>query len=118
MIFCSCVPNRTHRSTGDQLPVVLDETPGIEVRPLKTMTGDRRHSTKCFSPTCGYQGLLVGKRGEGWFVANATLRHERDCSATRTPSRLNALVRADETRRRSNGTRLIDAPVFRDRLGG
>src|SRR5262249_31353614 len=60
---------------------------------------------------------IVGRRGEGWLVANSILRHERsslgDPNAMLT--RLNALTELMKTET-VDGRRLIDDPLFRDRL--
>ena len=56
--------------------------------------------------------------GEGWFVANATLKHERGMLGDPERHRGAAEVadRADEDARRVDGQRVIDNPIFRDRL--
>jgi alkylation response protein AidB-like acyl-CoA dehydrogenase len=60
---------------------------------------------------------IVGGRGQGWFVANATLKHERGMlgDPNAAANRLKAIVELmrEET---VDGTRLIDNPVLRDRL--
>ena len=53
------------------------KTPGIEVRPLKTMTGDATFNEVFFTNVRVPKGQIVGRRGEGWLVANSILRHER-----------------------------------------
>jgi len=60
---------------------------------------------------------LVGKRGEGWKIANTTLRHERDMlgSAATSESLFHGLVRTLQ-QERVDGRRAIDDPVLRDRL--
>jgi alkylation response protein AidB-like acyl-CoA dehydrogenase len=93
------------------------KTPGIEVRPLKTMTGDATFNEVFFTDVRVPKHQIVGRRGEGWQVANSILRHERsslgDPNAMLT--RLNALT--DMMRRETvDGTRLIDDPLYRDRL--
>jgi alkylation response protein AidB-like acyl-CoA dehydrogenase len=93
------------------------KTPGIEVRPLVTMTGDATFNEVFFTDVRVPKDQIVGKRGEGWFVANSILRHERsslgDPNATLT--RYNALAEllCTET---VDGRRLIDDAVYRDRL--
>lgn len=52
-------------------------TPGIEVRPLVTMTGHAEFNETFFTDVRVPKSQIVGKRGQGWFVANATLKHER-----------------------------------------
>ena len=61
------------------------------------------------------QSNVVGRRGEGWKIANTTLKHERNSlssNAEGTWMRLAKLMR-DET---MNGVPAIASPVYRDRL--
>jgi alkylation response protein AidB-like acyl-CoA dehydrogenase len=58
------------------LLVPLDQ-PGIEVRPLKQMTGGDEFNEVFFDRARTHVSNLVGKRGEGWQVSRATLKHER-----------------------------------------
>ena len=56
------------------------ETPGIEVQPLRTMSGklgDNSFNQVFFDDVRVPQSAVVGKRGEGWKIANTTLKHER-----------------------------------------
>ena len=48
------------------------KTPGIEVRPLMTMTGHAEFNEVFFTDVRVPKSQIVGKRGEGWYVANAT----------------------------------------------
>ncbi len=93
------------------------DTPGIDVRPLKTMTGDSTFNEVFFTDVRVPKDQIVGSRGEGWFVANSILRHERGMlgDPNATFARLNALIELmkQET---VDGRRVIDNPVFRDRL--
>ncbi|MFX8805377.1 acyl-CoA dehydrogenase, partial [Acinetobacter baumannii] len=53
------------------------DTPGIEVRPLKTLTGQSEFNEVFFTDVRVPRDQIVGERGQGWMVANATLTHER-----------------------------------------
>lgn len=93
------------------------DTPGIEVRPLMTMTGEAEFNEVFFEDVRVPRDQIVGKRGEGWFVANRVLHHERgdlgDPNVALT--RLNALIELMKTET-VDGQRIIDNPIFRDRL--
>ncbi len=92
-------------------------SPGIEVRPLVDMTGVANFNEVFFTDVRVPTRQIVGQRGEGWKVANTILGHERgslgDPNATMT--RFNALL---ELMRQEtvDGHRVIDNPLFRDRL--
>ena len=93
------------------------DTPGIEIKPLVDMTGNANFNEGFFTDVRVPKDQIVGKRGQGWLVANAILGHERGSLASpdATLTRFNALVALmkDET---INGQRLIDIPSYRDRL--
>ena len=93
------------------------DTPGIEVRPLVDMTMEPNFNEVFFTDVRVPKNQIVGKRGEGWYVANAILGHERDSlgDPNATLSRLTQLIQMMSTET-LNGERAIDNPVFRDRL--
>jgi alkylation response protein AidB-like acyl-CoA dehydrogenase len=94
------------------------KTPGIEVRPLYTLTGAAEFNEVFFTDVTVPKSSLVGRRGEGWKIGNTTLRHERNMlgSSSQTEAMFASLVRLmrEET---VSGARAIDSLVFRDRLG-
>jgi alkylation response protein AidB-like acyl-CoA dehydrogenase len=51
--------------------------PGVDVRPLKQITGETEFSEVFFTDVRTPADHIVGNRGEGWSVANTTLKHER-----------------------------------------
>ena len=91
-------------------------TPGMDVRPLKQMTGDSLFNevffTDCRVPTTE----IVGNRGEGWYVANATLKHERGGlgDPNQAETRFYDILELMKTET-IDGQRLIDIPSYRDR---
>ncbi|MDO8423444.1 MAG: acyl-CoA dehydrogenase family protein [Parvibaculum sp.] len=93
------------------------DTPGIDVRPLTTMTGHAEFNEVFFTDVRVPKTQIVGGRGQGWFVANATLKHERGMlgDPNQAGARLREIVDLmhEET---MDGERLIDNPLFRDRL--
>lgn len=93
------------------------DTPGIKVQPLKTMTGRAEFNEVFFTDVRVPQDQIVGQRGEGWQVANTTLKHERGMLGN--PDRANSMLKsiiAFMQEERLNGIRLMDIPVYRDRL--
>ena len=93
------------------------KTPGIEIRPLKTMTGHTEFNEVFFTDVRVPKSQIVAGRGQGWYVANATLKHERGMLGD--PNQAGARLREiiclmhEET---LDGQRLIDNPLFCDRL--
>ncbi len=118
MMFClvRTEPDAPKHHGISYLLISMD-TPGIEVRPLMTMTGHAEFNEVFFTDVRVPTDQIVGKRGEGWMVANATLTHERgmlgDPDAALT--RLNAI--ADIMKHEQvDGLPLMDNPTYRDRL--
>ena len=98
--------------------ILIDmKTPGIEVRPLMTMTGFAEFNEVFFADVRVPVTSIVGNRGEGWMVANATLTHERgmlgDPDAALSRLRQVADIMQNE---QVDGQSLMDNQVFRDRL--
>ena len=59
------------------LLVPIDQ-PGVDVRPLKQITGGMEFNEVFFDDARTPAHNIVGKRGEGWVVSRATLKHERN----------------------------------------
>jgi alkylation response protein AidB-like acyl-CoA dehydrogenase len=118
MIFClvRTEPDAA-KHAGISYLIFSMKTPGIEVRPLKTMTGHAEFNEVFFTDVRVPTSEIVGARGEGWRVANATLKHERGMlgDPDAAESRLGAII--DLMRKETcDGSRLIDNPLLRDRL--
>tara|TARA_Y100000310_G_scaffold159111_1_gene158562 strand:- start:9441 stop:10631 length:1191 start_codon:yes stop_codon:yes gene_type:complete len=118
MIFClvRTEPDAPKHQGISYLLFSMD-TPGIEVRPLVTMTGDATFNEVFFTDVRVPTDQIVGARGDGWFVANATLKHERgglgDPDAAE--NRFRAVVEMMKTET-IDGRCLMAHPTYRDRL--
>ena len=91
--------------------------PGIEVRPLKQMTGTAEFNEVFFTDAKTPEDWIVGKRGEGWLVSRTTLKHERSSigSTEQTDAQFNRLVKlAQETT--IDGRPAIENGDIRERL--
>jgi len=118
MIFCLVRTEADKpKHEGISYLIFSMKTPGIDVRPLRTMTGHAEFNEVFFTDVRVPLDQIVGRRGQGWFVANATLKHERGMLGDPAvlESRFQALVdlMSAET---LDGQRAIDHPVLRDRL--
>ena len=118
MMFClvRTEPEAT-KHKGISYILIDMKTPGIEVRPLMTMTGHAEFNEVFFTDVRVPKKQIVGKRGEGWYVANATLTHERGMlgDPNQSATRLNEIIDLmhQET---INGEKLINNPIHLDRL--
>jgi alkylation response protein AidB-like acyl-CoA dehydrogenase len=65
------------RHRGISYLVVDMEAPGVEVRPLVTMTAEAEFNEVFFDEVFVPSDHLVGGLNQGWAVANTTLAHER-----------------------------------------
>jgi alkylation response protein AidB-like acyl-CoA dehydrogenase len=118
MMFCLVrTEPQAAKHEGISYVLIPMSTPGIEVRPLKTMTGASEFNEVFFTDVRVPRDQVVGGRGRGWFVANTTLKHERGMlgDPNATEARLNALIDLMKTEA-VDGHRVVDNPVFRDRL--
>ena len=118
MMFClvRTEPDATKHAGISYLLIPMDAT-GIEIRPLVDMTLNAGFNEVFFTDVTIPEENIVGKRGEGWAVANATLGHERGSLSDPNVmmNRLNSLIERmkDET---INGEKVIDNPVYLDKL--
>lgn len=94
------------------------DSEGIEVQRLRTMSGDigeNSFNQLFLNDVRVPQANVVGARGEGWKIANTTLKHERNSLNSNGEATLIRLIRLmnNET---VNGVPAIASPVYRDRL--
>jgi alkylation response protein AidB-like acyl-CoA dehydrogenase len=94
--------------------------PGVEVRPLKQISGSQEFSEVFFSNVVVPADNLVGELNAGWRIAQTTLSYERGGNTlsrvTRMQESFNRLVKVANTLQ-IDGTKAIDDPVTRQKLG-
>jgi alkylation response protein AidB-like acyl-CoA dehydrogenase len=94
--------------------------PGIDVRPLKQITGSSEFCEVFMTGARVEKADQVGGLGEGWGIAQTTLGYERGGRAlariTSYASQFGRLVEAARRLRR-HGRPLIESPVVRQKLG-
>ena len=110
-LLCRTEPDKP-KHEGISYLLLSMKTPGIDVRPLRTMTGRAEFNEVFFTDVRVPEDQIVLGRGKGWYVANVTLKHERSMigSAEKMTTRLEQLIAL----MKSNG--VFNMAEYRDRL--
>ncbi len=110
-LLCRTEPNAS-KHDGISYLLLSMQTPGIEVRPLRTMTGRAEFNEVFFTDVRVPADQIVLGRGKGWYVANVTLKHERSMigNAEKMTTRLEQLITLMKDRN------LLGTTEYRDRL--
>jgi alkylation response protein AidB-like acyl-CoA dehydrogenase len=117
-MFCLC---RTEpdapKHAGISYLLIDMKQPGVEVRPLRQMTGDADFNEVFLTGARTPKDWIVGRRGEGWLVSRTTLKHERNSigNADLSKSTFDALVELARRTRRG-GRPALEDPEVRQRL--
>jgi alkylation response protein AidB-like acyl-CoA dehydrogenase len=95
------------------------KSPGIEVRPIRQMTGDAEFNEVFFEDVHVPGNMLVGQEGQGWQIAITTLMFERAVGDTMmgawfTRNVRNMVSMARHTKR--SGRAVIQDPIHRQEL--
>ena len=94
--------------------------PGVEVRPLKQLTGHSLFSEVFMTNARAEKSDLIGNLNEGWAIAQTTLGYERGGNSlgrvTRYAIAFSQLVKATKQLRRG-GRPLLEDPAVRARMG-
>jgi alkylation response protein AidB-like acyl-CoA dehydrogenase len=105
-------PEAQPRHAGISFLLIDLHSPGIKVRPIKTIAGDDEFAEVFFDGVVVPAENLVGKLNEGWRIANALLGHER--IATSNPQF--SLMALERIRTMARASGVIADPAFQDRL--
>jgi len=115
-MLCRTEPKKPKHEGISYLLVDMSQ-PGIEVRPLKQITGSSEFNEVFFTNATTPSEWIVGERGRGWSVANTTLSHERNMvgSVSASDHLFNSVVKLAK-RRKINGRPAIENDGIRDEL--
>jgi alkylation response protein AidB-like acyl-CoA dehydrogenase len=94
------------------------DSDGLEIQALRTMSGDigeNSFNQVFLTDVRVPQANVVGSRGEGWKIANTTLKHERNSLNSNSEGTLLRLIRL-MNKETVNGTQAMASPMYRDRL--
>jgi alkylation response protein AidB-like acyl-CoA dehydrogenase len=88
-MFCLCrTEPEASKHAGISYLLIDMKSPGVDVRPLRQMTGDADFNEVFLSDVRIPARNIVGKRGEGWIVSRSTLKHERNMIGDARQSRM------------------------------
>jgi alkylation response protein AidB-like acyl-CoA dehydrogenase len=110
---------RAPKHRGLSYLLVDMRTPGVEVRPIRQITGDSEFSELFFTDVLVPKANLLGRENDGWRVAITTLMHERTniAALVYTGFRREFRELVDlATRLTRNGRPLAQDPAVRRRL--
>ncbi len=105
-------PQAQPRQAGISFLLLDLHSPGITIRPIKTIAGDDEFSEVFFDNVMVPAENLVGKLNDGWRIANALLGHER--LGTSNPQFALMALERIKTMARASG--VMADPTFQDRL--
>ena len=105
-------PQAQPRQAGISFLLIDLHSPGIKVRPIKTIAGDDEFAECFFDDVIVPAGNLVGKLNDGWRIANALLGHER--LGTSNPQF--ALIALERIKTMARASGIMADPAFQDRL--
>jgi alkylation response protein AidB-like acyl-CoA dehydrogenase len=108
------------KHTGISCFLLNMRQPGVEVRPLKQLTGHSLFSEVFMTNARAEKSDLIGNLSEGWGIAQTTLGYERGGNSlgrvTRYAIAFNQLVKATKQLKR-NGRPLIQDAAVRSKMG-
>ncbi|QWG14433.1 acyl-CoA dehydrogenase family protein [Bradyrhizobium sediminis] len=121
MILLARTNPQKPRYDGLSFFLVPMQTPGIEPRPIKKLTGEYGFTQTFFTDARIPAECLMGKEGEGWKIAMLTLTFERGVTGgqaggiSRVAPGLNDVVELARRSRRDGAPALQD-PAIRDQI--
>lgn len=105
-------PHAARKQLGISMVLIDLKTPGITIRPIRTLAGDEEFAEEFFDNVRVPLRNLVGPLNDGWRVAKALLDSERIGNAN--PQL--ALDALDRVRKVAQAVGLTDDPVFQDKM--
>jgi alkylation response protein AidB-like acyl-CoA dehydrogenase len=117
-MFCLCrTEPEAPKHAGISYLLIDMRQPGIEVRPLRQMTGGSDFNEVFLDGARTPRDWIVGRRGEGWLVSRTTLKHERNSIGNADLARMqfDALVALARSSRRG-GRPALECDEVRQRL--
>jgi alkylation response protein AidB-like acyl-CoA dehydrogenase len=121
-IFCLVrTSQEAIRQRGITFLLIDMKTPGVEVRPIKFISGEAVQNDVFFTDVRVPKDNVVGAIGDGWTVAKYLMLFERGGGVSapglgQRLSKITAIAAAEPDSKLGGNARLIDDPAFRARL--
>ncbi len=112
-LLCRTEPGAS-KHDGISYLLLSMQTTGIDVRPLRTMTGRAEFNDVFFTDVRVPDDQIVLGRGKGWYVANVTLKHER--SMIGNAEKMTDAPRTGHRQLLKSNASLLGMAEYRDRL--
>jgi alkylation response protein AidB-like acyl-CoA dehydrogenase len=112
-VICRTEPGSEGRQGLSYLLVPMDQ-PGIEIRPIRQMTGEADFNEVFFDGAVTAAENVVGEPGEGWRVAMGTLSFERGVSTL--AQQMHFRNELDQIIEAANGNGAARDPLIRQRI--
>lgn len=121
MILLARTDPQSKRYAGLSYFLIPMDTPGIETRPIKKLTGEYGFTQTFFTDARVPADCLMGKEGEGWKIAMMTLTFERGVTGGQAGGLSRMAVTVDDVvelarRSRRDGRPALEDPWVRDQL--
>ena len=113
-IFVLARTNPEDRYGGITFFLVPLDQDGVEVRPIKQISGESEFGEVFFDGAVAHPDHVVGQEGEGWKIAMTVLSYERGSSALTDPARNDRFLADLVAGLRENGT--LDRPDVREKV--
>jgi len=121
MILLARTNPQAPRYEGLSFFLVPMQTPGIEPRPIKKLTGEYGFTQTFFTDARIPAECLMGKEGEGWKIAMLTLTFERGVTGGQAGGTSRVSLNVDDVmavarKARRDGRPALEDPFIRDEL--
>ena len=75
--FCLVRTDKSDKHTGISFLLIDMDSPGVEVKPIRMISGASPFCETFFTDVTVSKGNLVGEEGQGWTIGKRLLQHER-----------------------------------------
>jgi alkylation response protein AidB-like acyl-CoA dehydrogenase len=121
MILLARTDPAAPRYSGLSYFLIPMHAPGIEVRPIKKLTGEYGFAQTFFRDVRVPASCLMGREGEGWKIAMLTLTFERGATGGQAGGVASVSLGVDDVvelarRARRSGAPALEDPYIRDQL--